>query len=183
MITIETNNAQYELPSEISLVIPKDIKISTSKFDVGKDNSRFTKCEKITKIYIKKKIANCSNIVFELTQECNFRCKYCAYSGIYPENRTHKSEHMDEAIAKGALKTFSNMVFSGSRINRSNITIGFYGGEPLLKLDLIKKIVYFSKLVKDEFGQEHKWSYRIATNGYLLTASQIDYFVKNNFFY
>lgn len=34
------------------------------------------------------------NLILQVTQQCNLRCKYCAYSGNY-YNRSHTSNRMD----------------------------------------------------------------------------------------
>ena len=39
------------------------------------------------------------NLILQVTQQCNLRCKYCAYSGNY-YNRSHTSNRMDFETAK-----------------------------------------------------------------------------------
>lgn len=39
------------------------------------------------------------NLILRVTQQCNLRCKYCAYSGNY-YNRSHMSARMDFEEAK-----------------------------------------------------------------------------------
>ncbi len=64
-------------------------------------------------------------IVLILTNNCNLNCKYCT---IKPENKV-----LSEETLKIALDAIS-------KIDRKNIEIQFFGGEPLLKQDLIKII-------------------------------------------
>jgi len=54
--------------------------------------------------------------------------------------------------------------------------IAFYGGEPLLRFDLIKNII---ELVKN-YGKFEKFAYNFTTNGTLLSDHVIKYMVKNN---
>ena len=73
------------------------------------------------------------NLILQVTQQCNLRCKYCAYSGNY-YNRTHSSERMSFDTARKAIDFY---------LDRSDkmddLSLSFYGGEPLLEFALIKK--------------------------------------------
>lgn len=73
---------------------------------------------------------------------------------------------------------FYNQLSSSSNIsNKKKVTIGFYGGEPLLKGELIKEIVeYVSTLSNPYFFFE----YTMTTNGILLDK-YFDFLVNNNF--
>lgn len=73
------------------------------------------------------------NLVLQVTQNCNLRCAYCVYSGNY-YNRTHKQEKMSEKAAFQAVDFFMERSTAVE-----NPIIGFYGGEPFLEFELIKK--------------------------------------------
>lgn len=178
---IETKKAADELSPSISLVFPDNPAAEKSGFPIDPNPANLPDLNDLSDEYIRNRIANCSNIVFEVTQACNFRCRYCAYSGLYPENRTHKNAHMELAVAKSALDVFAGSVFSGARTSRNKITIGFYGGEPLLRCDFIKNMVDYSKSITDEFDQAYSWNYRFTTNGYLLTPNILPFLIKNDF--
>lgn len=82
-------------------------------------------------------------IVLQLTQSCNLRCSYCAYSGKY-YNRNHNpgkvmSTHTAELAVDFLMKNSDQL---------DGVNIGFYGGEPLLEIDLIKHIVNY---IKEEY--------------------------------
>ena len=79
-------------------------------------------------------------LILQVTQQCNLRCEYCAYSGIYEGNRTHSSNRMSFETAKKAIDFFLE-----HSTENSNVSIGFYGGEPLLEFDLIKRCVSYIK--------------------------------------
>lgn len=114
---------------------------------------------------------NLKNVTLQLTQNCNLRCKYCVYSGSYT-NRTHNNKRMSEETAFKALEFLQEH----SR-NSKRITVGFYGGEPLLEFDLIKKCVEYSK--KLFFGKE--LFFTITTNGTIMNEEIIDFLAENNF--
>ena len=42
-------------------------------------------------------------LVLQVTQQCNLRCEYCIYSGIYNDHRQHQSSFMTYDIAKRAI--------------------------------------------------------------------------------
>lgn len=114
---------------------------------------------------------HCKLLTLQVTQQCNLRCEYCAYSGIY-KNRTHSNKRMSFETAKKAIDFF----LSHSR-DSDNIGFGFYGGEPLLEVPLIEKCIdYISKNVE---GKEV--NYAITTNGTLLSNSVIDFLKENQF--
>lgn len=73
-------------------------------------------------------------LVLSLTEACNFRCRYCSYSGSYAHSRQHGSTSMSEATALTALRWY--LAFP-----RRAYRLGFYGGEPLLRLPLIETLI------------------------------------------
>lgn len=108
-----------------------------------------------------------SRITLQLTQECNFRCKYCIYSEeSNARQRNHSHQHMDWQTAKKAVDFLWRHSVDSNRIN-----IGFYGGEPLLEITLIKKIVDYAKVL----FEGKKLTFSMTTNGSLLTDEIIKY--------
>jgi uncharacterized protein len=114
---------------------------------------------------------NIKQIILQVTQRCNLRCEYCAYSGKY-SNRSHSPKSMDFDTAKKAL----DFILKRS-VNRQEIVIGFYGGEPLLELPLIKKCVDYIKTQ----APHRKVTYTITTNGTLLVPDVYEYLQNNDF--
>jgi len=116
--------------------------------------------------------SNLLQIIIELTERCNLRCRYCVFSGRYKYARIHGSNDMSFDIAKKAVDYF----LSRSRGNSNDIAaITFYGGEPLLKIDLIKGIVDYVKKI----GEFDNCRFSLTTNGTLLHKEIVDYFIKN----
>ncbi len=91
-----------------------------------------------------------------ITHDCNLRCRYC-----YAGEKSKKS--MSPDTARRAID------FLASSSN-APCTITFFGGEPLMKMDLIKEIVEYSERTYGE-----KLRFRMSTNGTLLKPSIIDY--------
>lgn len=118
--------------------------------------------------YFEKK--NIEQMCLEVTQQCNLRCKYCIHSGKYKYQRMHNSKIMEISIAEKAVDFFIK------RINENKWNISFYGGEPLLRVDFIKKCIDYI----NSFGLKSDHNYRIVTNGTLLDEIDIDYLIKNS---
>lgn len=112
-----------------------------------------------------------TQLILQVTQQCNLRCSYCAYSGNY-YNREHTSQRMDVGLAKEAIKFF----FRHSD-ETEKLAISFYGGEPLLEFSLIKQCVEYCK----EHSGDKKIDYFMTTNGTLLKEEIVDFLVVNNF--
>lgn len=111
-------------------------------------------------------------LILQVTQQCNLRCEYCAYSGIYEGNRTHSSKRMSFETAKKAIDFF----FDHS-VENSEVAIGFYGGEPLLEFDLITKCVEYIK----EKNEGKNILLGMTTNGTLLEGKRAEFLAENRF--
>jgi uncharacterized protein len=112
-------------------------------------------------------------ITLQLTQNCNFRCKYCVYSGQpNSKQRTYSNKRMSWRTAKDAVDFLWNHSVDNSQVN-----IGFYGGEPLLEFPLLKKVVDYSER---RFFSKHL-TFSMTTNGTLLTTEIIHFLQDHNF--
>lgn len=103
-------------------------------------------------------------LILTVTESCNLRCRYCAYSGNYEFVREHQSTFMPWRVASQAIKWYLNRFERVKERNPKRIPmIGFYGGEPLLSLNLMKKaVVYARKLYHGDV------LFNVTTNGTLL---------------
>ncbi|MCK4539531.1 radical SAM protein [Candidatus Parcubacteria bacterium] len=88
-----------------------------------------------------------------LTYRCNKSCVYCPIE--------KKDEDMNFDVAKKIID-FLNNNSSEKKI------IKFFGGEPLLRYDLIKKCIEYAG---------HDFFYQIVTNGKLLTKKMLNFFL------
>jgi len=105
-------------------------------------------------------------VVLQVTQNCNLRCDYCAYSGSY-NNRVHSNKRMSLETACKAV----DFLFQHSK-SITKVIVGFYGGEPLLEFPLIKKVV---ECVEEKYRGKNV-TYSITTNGTVFTEEIVDYF-------
>ncbi|AVQ45786.1 Cys-rich peptide radical SAM maturase CcpM [Clostridium botulinum] len=111
-------------------------------------------------------------LILQVTQNCNLRCSYCFYGQGNYDNRTHSGKRMTFETAKKGIDYILN-----HSSNLESIYISFYGGEPLLEIDLIRKCVdYVEKKVEGK-----KIIYSMTTNGTLFTEEIINFLDKYDF--
>jgi len=99
-----------------------------------------------------------------LTEKCNLACTYC-----YLKN-------LDIARDIDKKTGFDIIHFLLSQAEE-HLSISFFGGEPLLKFDLMKKIISYTKKKVEEKGI--KITFSINTNGILIDREKIEYLRKN----
>lgn len=122
-------------------------------------------------------LTNTVLIIFEVTDKCNLNCKYCTFGKFYNNYDSRENKNMSFNTAKNFLDYFLEK--RNSLLNKSfkkKTRINFYGGEPLLNIDLIKQIIHYI----DEKGASSLFDYGITTNGTLL-KKHINYLVEKNF--
>ena len=111
---------------------------------------------------IREKEDDVMNYTIHLTGRCNLRCKYCY------ENKKDTEASFDNIKA-----LIDNEIKSNS--NYSVIT--FYGGEPLLRKDLIYQTIDYINS-KDS---QTKFYFGMTTNGMLMDEEFIQYIKENEF--
>ena len=105
-------------------------------------------------------------LCIHICHDCNFRCRYCfADEGAYHSKR----ESMSFETAKAAV----DFLIQNSG-NRKVLEMDFFGGEPLMNLDVLKQTVYYAK----EEGAKHgkKFLFTTTTNALLLNDETIAFF-------
>ena len=86
------------------------------------------------------------SLTLQVTQQCNLKCEYCPYSGGF-YNRQHNNRKMSFEIAKKAIDFYFLHSF-----DIPDAQIGFYGGEPLIEFEMIRRIVEYCN---NEIGRAH----------------------------
>lgn len=114
------------------------------------------------------------HVIFETTRACNLNCLYCSYNGNYKYHRVHSSERLTLTTARKGIDYLYKLF--GNR-NKKKINFGFYGGEPLLEFETIKKIVDHALI---RFAG---WdvSFNITTNAVHLTNEMIEFLISHKF--
>ena len=102
---------------------------------------------KISPLRIKTELANLNQLTFEVTDSCNLKCKYCGYGEFYNNHDERHNQFLDFDKCKAIIEFLVNLRKTQLNIGKSTkLTIGFYGGEPLLNFKLIKQVVDYVEL-------------------------------------
>ena len=105
-------------------------------------------------------------LCLHVSHDCNLRCRYCfASTGDFG---TGHRMTMDFETAKKAIDWV--VTKSGKR---RNIEVDFFGGEPLMALDTVKRTVEYARSLEKEHDKVFRFT--ITTNGVLLDDETIDY--------
>ena len=108
-------------------------------------------------------------LCLNLSHDCNLRCKYCfAGQGDFGGHR----ELMSEQVGKKALDFL--LVSSGAR---RHVEVDFFGGEPLMNKDVLKKLVFYGQKKAAEAGKEIKFT--LTTNA-LLLDEEMNRFIREH---
>lgn len=127
---------------------------------------------------IRQNLINLPQIVFEVTDACNLRCKYCGFASLYEGYDKRTNQNLSFPIAKNILDYLASIWRSECLpSSQTPLTIGFYGGEPLLNMTLVKQIVEYSRLLQ---GIGKTVIFNMTTNAMLLDR-YADYLADNEF--
>lgn len=185
---ISTSKSKYALLGDLSLLVNTEIKKDLDYLRIERINeSEIVKRIKknINDNEIRSKLSSIRNIALGVTEGCNFRCKYCVYSGDYLYLRKHNQKRMNFKTAVRAIDFFLNLIRSNKRTRKLNkFGIGFYGGEPLLEFELIKEVIKYTRkqISWEKFGKDFEIEFRITTNGSLLKENVVDFLKEEDVF-
>lgn len=104
-------------------------------------------------------------LCLHVAHDCNLKCTYCfAAQGDFDGEKIL----MPLEIGKKAI----DFIVEQSK-NRENLEIDFFGGEPLMNLDVVKELVIYG----NEKAEKHhkKFKYTMTTNGVLLNEETREY--------
>lgn len=111
-------------------------------------------------------------LLLEVTQACNLRCRYCIYNEGFAQKRNHASVDMSHDVA---LKAIDHLRNCSKR--REEVSISFYGGEPLLRFDTIRAAVAYTRKTLNN----KKVSFSLTTNGTLINEDVGKFLASENF--
>lgn len=104
-------------------------------------------------------------LCLHIAHDCNLSCKYCfAGEGEYHGDRAL----MSFDIGKRAL----DFLIENSG-NRVNLEVDFFGGEPLLNFDVVKKLVEYGRSREEPCNK--KFRFTLTTNGVLLNEEIMEF--------
>jgi uncharacterized protein len=100
-----------------------------------------------------------------LTSNCNLRCSYCFEKNKQPED-------MSDEVAFRAVDFL--LAVSGAV---TDVGILLFGGEPMLRMDLIEKVHRYGTEKAKAAGKKLSWS--MTTNGTLIDRDQADWLARH----
>lgn len=105
------------------------------------------------------------SMCLNISHDCNLRCEYCfAAQGDFGHGR----KLMPFGVGKAAI----DFLIKHSA-NRHNLELDFFGGEPLMNLDVVKKVVEYARSIEKEHNKNFRFT--MTTNGILLDDDSIDF--------
>ena len=104
-------------------------------------------------------------LCLHVSHACNLTCAYCfAGQGKFHGERAL----MSYEVGKQALDFL--VANSGTR---RNLEVDFFGGEPLLNWDVVKRLVAYARSIEKEHGKNFRFT--LTTNGMLIDDDVIDF--------
>ncbi len=104
-------------------------------------------------------------LCLHVAHTCNLNCSYCfASQGKYHGERAI----MSYEVGKQALDFL--VANSGTR---RNLEVDFFGGEPLMNWDVVKKLVNYARSIEKENGKNFRFT--LTTNGMLIDDDVIEF--------
>ena len=119
-------------------------------------------------LHYKGKRTDIKALCLHICHDCNLKCKYCfASEGTYNTQR----DYMSEEVAKKAIDFL--IAHSGTR---RSLEVDFFGGEPLLNLDVVKSCVSYARSLEKKYDKE--FNFTMTTNCVLLDEEICEYLNK-----
>ena len=104
-------------------------------------------------------------LCMHIAHTCNLNCSYCfASQGKYHGDRAV----MSFEVGKRAL----DFLIENSGTRR-NLEVDFFGGEPLMNFDVVKKLVEYARSVEKQHNKNFRFT--LTTNGMLIDDDVIDF--------
>ncbi len=147
---------------EFLSIAEDDIKELGEEFDeLEKSGVLNSPCDTYAK---KKRVGEIKALCLHICNDCNLRCRYCfADEGTY---HTSDRAFMSEEVGKKAIDFL--IAHSGKR---KNLEVDFFGGEPLMNLNVVKAIVDYARSKEAESGK--RFDFTMTTNCVLLNDETI----------
>jgi uncharacterized protein len=133
-------------------------------YELYKDGT-FCSKDNFKKYAVPNAKAPIKSMCLNVAHDCNLRCKYCfASTGDFGGGRAL----MPFEVGKAAL----DFIIRNSA-SRHNLEVDFFGGEPLMNFDVVKRLVEYGRKIEKEHNKHFRFT--ITTNGILLDDEKIDF--------
>ncbi len=104
-------------------------------------------------------------LCLHVAHTCNLNCSYCfASQGKYSGERAVMSFETGK-------QAFDFLIANSG--TRRNLEVDFFGGEPLMNFDVVKKLVAYARSIEKDAGKNFRFT--LTTNGMLIDDDVIDF--------
>ena len=132
--------------------------------------------QRVTGDTILYNLLNLKQVTFEVTDDCNLKCKYCGFGEMYTGYDIREAKYLSFNSIKPLIDYLCELWNTNLSDSSLPITFfSFYGGEPLLQYPLIH---YAIQRGHELLGGEVTFS--VTTNGTVLTPEKIDWLVAQH---
>ncbi|NJL07320.1 MAG: SPASM domain-containing protein [Methylacidiphilales bacterium] len=111
------------------------------------------------------------SVLLNVTHHCNLACAYCVMA--MPDLQ-HAYRDEKQSLSEGTGRTCIDFLAQAGY--RDGVSITFFGGEPLLKFDLIERLVGYAEATYPD-----RFRYQLITNGCLMRPPMYDFFRRHRF--
>ena len=104
-------------------------------------------------------------LCLHVAHTCNLNCSYCfASQGKYQGDRALMSFEVGK-------RAFDFLIENSG--DRRNLEVDFFGGEPMMNFDVVKKLVAYARSIEKEHNKNFRFTF--TTNGVLLDEEVMDF--------
>lgn len=114
-----------------------------------------------------------TDLTLNIVNGCNLSCRYCWNSRGNYGNSPRNNKKMDYRVAHRAV----DLLIKESA-KAKDLVIDFYGGEPLLNFEAIRKTIEYCKGIRER--RNINFRFLLATNGTLLQKERSEFLIENN---
>jgi len=156
----------------------EDVQYQYSKYRFLQKHDFFTPVQRVnlggilSPSRIEENIGKLQQVIFETTEEFNLSCTYCTYSKFYINTPRGKRKMNPE----DARQMIDLILSKRDIIKNPELTVSFYGGEPLKNFSLISGVISYMNSYP---GPKPVFKFTMSSNGLLLTK-YMDYLAENS---
>jgi uncharacterized protein len=162
----------YLKESELGQIVKKKEIIDQNNFETSSLHLN------LSSKLVQKGMLTTTQIIFEVTEKCNLACEYCALGENYCNSKRLRKDDMQWQTAKPLLDYYIDIWNKKTPKNfKELMCIGFHGGEALININLVKKIIQY---LENNAPIGIKFYYTMTSNGMLLKKN-IKYLIKKDF--
>lgn len=130
-------------------------------------NKNFIYAYNLSEQNVLNSLINLKQLTFEVTDACNLKCKYCGYGDFYETHGKREDKFLQFDVVKGLIDyLYAIWTRYEAASSPHKVVVGFYGGEPLMNMNLIEQVVAYLESLPVIPGL--KFKYNMTSNAMLL---------------